>query len=70
MARKSGNATRLRRYWTRGAGAAQIGWGTAGDFQRCVTQVSKYMTKRQARGYCANRHKAAVGKWPGARKAH
>lgn len=61
--RNRGNAETLRRYWTHGKGASKIVWGVAGDFKRCVAQVSKYMTRPE--GYCANRHKAATGFWPG-----
>lgn len=57
-----GNAQTLRNYWTHGAGAAKIKWGTPGDFNRCVRQLSKYMPGR-AKGYCALRHKAATGMW-------
>jgi hypothetical protein len=53
---------RLRRYWSHGEGAAKIGWGTPGDFDRCVAEVGKYMTNPQ--GYCAERHHEATGEWP------
>lgn len=57
-----GNAQTLRDYWTHGTGAAKIGWGTAGDFNRCTKQLHKYLGPR-AKGYCALRHKAATGMW-------
>lgn len=57
-----GNAQALRNYWTRGAGAAKIGWGTPGDWSRCVSEVGKYLGPR-AKGYCNLRHKAATGMW-------
>lgn len=60
-----GGAERLRRYWTRGAGAAKIAWGTPGDFKRCVTLVSEHMDPKRAKGYCALRHKEATGEWAG-----
>jgi hypothetical protein len=60
--RGGGNAQTLRNYWTHGAGAAKIRWGSPGDFNRCVREVSKYLGGR-ARGYCALRHKAATGMW-------
>ncbi|MCX4450702.1 hypothetical protein [Streptomyces sp. NBC_01789] len=60
--RNRGNAETLRRYWTTGAGAAKIKWGTPGDYNRCVRNVSRFMGAR-ARGYCALRHKAATGMW-------
>ena len=58
------NAERLKRYWTHGEGAAKIGWGTGGDWYRCVSHLSKYMGTR-AKGYCTLRHKDATGAWPG-----
>ena len=57
---KGGNAQTLRDYWTRGPGAAKIGWGTPGDWSRCVSEVGKYMGPR-AKGYCQLRHMAATG---------
>lgn len=59
-----GNAETLRRYWTVGAGAVKIAWGTPGDFTRCVTHLTPYMGAR-SKGYCANLHKRATGAWPG-----
>jgi hypothetical protein len=57
---------RLNRYWTEGAGAAKIRWGVPGDFDRCVTLMSKYIhNPEQAKGHCANLHKRATGGWPG-----
>lgn len=53
---------RLREYWARGEGAAKIGWGTPGDFDRCVLHVGKFMDDPQ--GYCAERHHDALGIWP------
>ena len=31
---------RLMEYWAHGEGAAKINWGVAGDFDRCVTNLS------------------------------
>jgi len=56
---------RLRRYWTRGKGAAKIRWGTPGDFNRCRSQLAKYVKAQYLNGYCANRHYDATGFWPG-----
>jgi len=61
--RNRGNAEQLRHWYVRGEGAAQIGWGTDGDFDRCVAIAGKHMADPQ--GYCANRHKEATGEWPG-----
>lgn len=56
----------LRRYWTKGAGAAKIAWGTPGDFNRCRAQLAKYVTNPDwLAGTCANLHKVALGVWPG-----
>lgn len=57
---------RLRDYWTRGEGAAKIRWGTDGDFNRCRTQLAKYVKNpKYLAGTCANLHKVALGVWPG-----
>ena len=62
------SAEKLRRYWTKGRGAAKIRWNTGGDWTRCVRYLSKYIGPR-ARGYCALRHKEVTGLWTGD-KAH
>jgi len=60
---------RLRTYWTRGAGAAKIRWGQPGDFDRCRSQLRKYVKNPQhLAGTCANLHKVALGVWPGQEK--
>ena len=64
--RNRGNAEELRRYWTRGKGAAKIRWGTPGDWTRCVRQLSKYMGPR-AKGYCQLRHKEVTGVYTGSK---
>lgn len=56
---------RLRDYWVRGEGAAKIGWGIDGDFNRCRTLLAPYVKPQHLAGYCANRHKDALGIWPG-----
>lgn len=63
---------RLRDYWTRGAGAAKIGWGAPGDFNRCRAHLAKYIKPQYLSGYCANRHYDALGFWPGnhAKRGH
>ena len=65
--RNRGGAEELRKYWTRGKGAAKIRWGTPGDWTRCYRNLSKYMGPR-AKGYCALRHKEMNGVWPGDKK--
>jgi hypothetical protein len=64
--RNRGNAEELRRYWTKGKGAAKIRWGTEGDWTRCVRHLSKYMGVR-AKGYCQLRHKEVTGVYTGSR---
>lgn len=56
---------RLRDYWTKGAGAAKIAWGTPGDFNRCRANLAQYVKPQHLAGYCANRHYDALGFWPG-----
>lgn len=56
---------RLRDYWTHGKGAAKIGWGMPGDFNRCRANLAKYVKPMYLSGYCANRHYDALGFWPG-----
>lgn len=57
-------ARTLRRYWTRGKGAAKILWGTPGDFKRCVRHLRKYVGTG-AEGLCNIYHQTAVGAPPG-----
>jgi len=58
-----GDPTRLKEYWAHGAGAAKIGWGVKGSFDRCVRHLTKYFPK-DPQGLCANLHKEATGEWP------
>ena len=62
--RNRGGAEKLRRYWVRGEGAAKIGWGTPGDWSRCVALLTEHMGAR-AKGYCNLRHHDALGYYPG-----
>lgn len=52
-------------YWSEGKGAAKIRWGTDGDFDRCVRELSKYVGPGVVKGLCANLHKRATGATPG-----
>lgn len=61
---------RLRDYWTKGPGAAKIGWGAPGDFRRCEALLAPYVKPQHLAGYCANRHYDALGTWPGRHSAH
>jgi hypothetical protein len=57
---------RIRRYWVHGEGAAKIKWGVPGDFNRCRSQLAKYILNPDwLAGACANMHKEALGVWPG-----
>ena len=56
-------AAELKEYWTHGPGAAKIGWGTPGDFKRCVAHLGKYV--RDPEGLCNTYHQAALGQPPG-----
>jgi hypothetical protein len=54
---------KLHAYWRHGEGAAKIRWGVAGDFQRCVDHLGKYVA--DPKGYCAKMHKDVTGATPG-----
>lgn len=57
---------RLMEYWAHGEGAAKIGWGTPGDFNRCRVNLGKYVhSPNVLAGLCANLHHRATGFWPG-----
>jgi len=56
---------RLHRYWTRGPGAAKIGWGAPHDFYRCRRQLAKYIPAPYLNRTCAEWHHDALGYWPG-----
>lgn len=51
---------------TRGKGAAEIGWGTHGDFDRCrIFAHAHGIPEHMIDGFCANLHRIATGEWPG-----
>lgn len=52
---------RLRDYWTKGAGAAKIRWGTPGDLTRCEKHLRKYVGPQYAWGTCQNLHHVVFG---------
>lgn len=58
----------LRDYWTRGAGAKLIRWGTDGDFKRCVRHLRKYV--HDPEGLCNEYHQEALGAPPGKGHVH
>jgi len=58
--------TKITDYWVDGRGAAKIGWGAPGDFNRCRTQLVKYVQNPDwLAGLCANLHYRALKAWPG-----
>lgn len=65
--RNKGDISKLIKYWSRGKGAALIGWGAECDFCSCLAHLAKYVPAGQVKGFCARLHKRATGKWPGPR---
>ena len=59
------NTQRLMEYWAHGKGAAEINWGVPGDFDRCVSRLSKYVPPSMVKGLCSNLHVRATGARPG-----
>uniref|UniRef100_UPI003F4959AD 2'-5' RNA ligase family protein n=1 Tax=Streptomyces sp. CA-136453 TaxID=3240050 RepID=UPI003F4959AD len=62
--RNRGNAEQLRTWYAHGEGAARIGWGSPGDFDRCVSIAGQHMSPGDAAGYCNLRHHDALGIYP------
>jgi phage portal protein BeeE len=56
----------LMEYWAHGEGAAKIGWGTPGSYDRCLVELGKYVRPDETHGLCANLYHKATGTWPGA----
>lgn len=64
---------RLKNFWAHGKGAAEIGWGVDGDFDRCRVLIQQAVTKgghaplppNMINGLCANLHREATGAMPG-----
>jgi len=59
------NTERLMAYWSEGEGAAKIGWGQPGDFDRCLVELGQHVSPGIVKGLCANLHHRATGFWPG-----
>lgn len=57
-------ARHLMDYWAHGEGAAKIGWGAPGDYDRCLVEVGKHVGPKMVHGLCANLHHKALGIWP------
>ena len=60
-----GNTENLMNYWAEGEGAAKIGWGKPGDFDRCVMELGKHVGPEIVKGLCSNLHQRATGARPG-----
>lgn len=61
---------RLLNEWEHGDLAKKIRWGEDGDFNRCVVLATRIfgqngVTDIDPKAFCANRHKGALGTWPG-----
>lgn len=64
---------RIHDYWTKPGeeGYAKVGWGTAGDFNRCRVEVGQEIAEnspekvRFLNQICAQWHHDALGFWPG-----
>jgi hypothetical protein len=59
----------LKAWYTSGAGADKIDWGSEGAWQRCVDIASEHMDPEQAKGFCQLRHIDATGKATGSKKS-
>lgn len=68
VAAAPGNPQALRDWFNNGADG-QINWGEHGAFDACVAIAEKHMDTEQAKGFCAERHNDATGKYPGAKAA-
>jgi 8-oxo-dGTP pyrophosphatase MutT (NUDIX family) len=55
--------------WYREGADGQVSWGvhgSGGDFYQCVAVAAQHMSRKKAKGFCANRHHEVTGQWPGA----
>lgn len=59
--RHPADTERLMEYWAHGAGAEKIQWGEAGDYNRCLVELGKYVPPGQVHGLCQNLHIRATG---------
>lgn len=60
-AKDHANTERLMHYWAEGEGAAKIGWGKGGDYDRCILELGKYVGPGVVHGLCQNLHQRATG---------
>lgn len=58
----------LHRYWTKGKGAAKIGWGTPGSFRRARRALAKYIPINYLNRTVAQWYHDATGTWPGVQR--
>jgi hypothetical protein len=56
---------KLMNYWAHGAGAARIGWGSDGDYNRCLVELGRHVPPGMVHGLCSNLHVRATGARPG-----
>lgn len=59
--RHPADTERLMEYWAHGEGAAKIQWGIAGDYDRCLIELGKYVGPGIVHGLCQNLHERATG---------
>ncbi len=73
MADHTALPSQLVTYWTKGKGAAEIAWGSPGDFDRCRVAVNAKISEHGGKplpgpeisGLCSNLHRIATGRNPG-----
>lgn len=52
----------LEAYWVHGKGAAEIGWGGPGDYDKCVVALTAAgVPEHEVHGVCGNLHELATG---------
>lgn len=60
---ESGPGRNLWKWFTQPgeAGADEIGWGSAGDYDRCVTLASQHVPANEVHGMCQTMHINVTG---------
>lgn len=68
----TGMPPQFLKYWLSGAGAAEIDWGSSGDYDRCMVSIQakvsehgKPLSDHVIHGLCATLHRMATGARPG-----
>lgn len=59
--KNAADTERLMEYWAHGEGAAKIGWGVPGDYDKCLVELGKYVDPAIVHGLCQNLHIRATG---------